>query len=434
MPRLHTLYLPNGRRSTPFAFILDQTTPMTEAAIAAWQAFAEKCGALDIMFTAETIDIDPETSDGWQPEDDEPVAYAPAGCEGHPLPAFVSDLIDAVREAHAAAWVPWESANLDPESPRVMTHREDACPSLNDGMTGCPMHDPILEGGWVTWPYFATQQGIITRICEHGITHPTPEEYLGGFDTPHLCDGCPCAPVADFSIVVSDLANTKLPRGTLLLGVKDDSAPDTTPPAPAAAEVTPDEWFSAPITHEGDVVGNAELHPDGRVRGTLGATTSGETLAEALAKGPLSGDWGPPSMPAMDAVRANIEDAFRSGLVAPADPSLYPTMPEIPGADAEPGSVRRGGVTFPVRVQPLGADGEPVGEAGVYDLPGPVRVTEIHEKHGDPILTEEAFEPFGSSPVGPDEVRLCVAASNGARCTREYRHDGLHEFGPFTRV
>lgn len=421
MPRLHTLYLPGNGEGMPFAFILDQANPMSVPARNAWESFAEKCGARAITFTAETIDIDPEPAD-------EPIDYYTtdhSGCDHAPPPGLMRSLIETIVKAgNAEAWVPWEPANLDPESPQVMTHREEACPASNDGVTGCPMHDPILEGGWVTWPYFATPQGIISRICDHGITHPTPEEYLGGFDTPHLCDGCPCAPVPDFSIVVSDLANTKLPRGTLLLGTKDDPrqaasriapewadrlakqprdtsgrwAPDdptpvTAPPAPAAAEVTPTEWFSAPITHEGKTVGNAELHPDGRMRGTLGANIPGETLAEALAKGPLSGDWGSPSMPVMDAIRANIEDVSR----------------------------QRG-----IRIQSLGADGEPVGEAKDYPLAGSARVKKIPTEQGEPV------EKWTTAEVSFAD---CGAGTLGAPCVLAKGHEGLHEFGgPFTRV
>jgi hypothetical protein len=401
MPRLHILHLPTDQFGERFAFILDQATPMHEAAVAAWQSFAEKCGALDIMFTADTIDIDPEISDGWTPDDDEPVGYGPAEQCCGPRVITPLDLVSMVQAAHAAAWEPWAPANLDPESPKISTHPAASCAAVNNEALGCPMHAPILDGPWAEWPFFAANPAdigpTIVRICDHGISHPTPEEYLGGFDTPHLCDGCPCAPVADFSIVVSDLANTRLPRGTLLLGVKDE--PGISP-----------EWPDRLAKQNRDEVGRF-----------INDDPTPVTAPPATAGG------------AMDAVRANIEDVYaRSGLVAPAASFPFLSAPEVPGADAEPGSVRRGGTA---RVQPLGADGEPIGEAKDYPLAGPVEVTE--KEYGtevSAVLAEQAFEPFGSSPLGPDEVRLCVAASNGARCTREYRHDGLHEFGPFTRV
>lgn len=406
MPRLHTLYLPRNGEGMPFAFILDQTNPMTEAAITAWKGFAEKCGACDIMFTAETIDIDPEISDGWQPDDDQPVDYLitdHSGCHHPPL----LDILTAVREAHAAAWVPWEPANLDPESPRISTHREEVCPALNNGAEGCPMHAPILHGDWAGWPYYASHNPeigtTITRICEHGITHPTPEEYPGGLDVPHLCDGCQCAPEDDrdrYAIVVSDLANTRLPRGTLLLGVKDDpgvsaewpdrlakqnrdevgrfindptpvTAPPATvqmgdlsgwmPPQPSSADLVAENWFApVPITHEGASVGTAELHPDGRVRGTFApvAHEAATLTTEMLAKAPLSGDW--------------------------------------------------------ARIQPLGPDGEPVGEAKDYPLTGPVKIAE---------------KTYDDLPVPQ-----CDGGGENTRCTLDRGHDGLHEFGPFNRV
>lgn len=380
MPRLHTLYLPGNGEGMPFAFILDQANPMTEAAIAAWKGFAEKCGARDIIITAETIDIDPEISDGWQPDDDEPVD-APAGPCCGPRVITPLDLVSMVQAAHAAAWVPWEPANLDPESPQVMTHREEACPALNDGMTGCPMHAPELDGPWAAWPYFATPQGIITRICDHGITHPTPEEYLGGFDTPHLCDGCPCAPVADFSIVVSDLANTKLPRGTLLLGVKDDPTPVTAPPAGG--------WVNKPPQ-----CNLVQFGGDNRCRRELGHDGECQFPPEFVAEDLADGD-------------------FRNVM----------------------------------RIQPLGADGEPVGEAKDYPLAGPVTITEGAggetrncfcglpmgdcEHAGTPAQTGRT-ELVDTGWIAPPEK--CVAGGEASRCTRPYGHEGLHEFGPFTRV
>ncbi len=451
MPRLHTLYLPNGRRSTPFAFILDQTNPMTETAIEAWKSFAEKCGALDIMFTADTIDTDPdrEISDGWQPDDDEPVDYAPADQCCGPRVIGIPDLVSMVQAAHAAAWVPWTPANLDPESPEVMTHRVEVCPAVGNGVSGCPMHAPIDNGPWVSWPYYVSHNpeigATITRICGHGITHPTPEEYLGGMDIPHLCDGCPCAPEEDrdrYAIVVSDLANTRLPRGTLLLGVKDDPAPSATdlaaadwrrrkdatgargwnalyqgapgdqddptpvtaPPASPsewvrglvgegvidlaqAVEKLPnlaeENWFSAPITHDGRTVGTAELNPDGRVRGTFAPVVTHEAdtvTAEMLAGAPLSGDW--------------------------------------------------------TRIQPLGADGEPVAAAKDYPLAGPVTITE--KAYVDPA------EPFAvqrggigakwKAPESEAAVQQCAAGGAETQCLLSHGHEGLHDFGPFTRV
>jgi hypothetical protein len=556
MPRLHTIYLPGpGSR---FAFILDQANPMSDLAEGQWRVFAESCGAAGIVLTADTIDTDPdrEISDGWEPEDDEPVDYITtdhSGCHHSPPPGLMRSLIETLAAAgNAEVWEPWEPANLDPESPKVMTHREEACPALNGSVLGCPMHE-VFEGPWSVWPYYASRTaeagGVVTRICDHGVTHPTPEEYVGGLDTPHLCDGCPCANDEDrdrYAIVVSDLANTRLPRGTLLLGVKDDPTPVTAPPSGEEARGACGNQLrrslgfplecSLPLGHDGAHSGGgkgwdntgawpfypgyqsapgdgfvpvrvADLKPcDGKVtlderipsaepcalgmghRGThltlsggalVGYLFAGNPIPVPEGEGPIAfvaGDlgegWGAPSMPAMDAVRANIEDAYaRSGLVAPADPSLYPSMPEIPGADAEPGSVRRGGIPSPVRVQPLGADGEPVGEAKDYPLAGPVAVTEkeygalIDGACGETVncfcgLTMGDCEHDGTaSDVSPlqavantienvkaqsrmaptaepldvisaevEDTLQCTAASNGARCTRDHQHEGLHTF------
>ena len=163
----------------------------------------------------------------------------------------------------------------------------------------------------------------------------------------------------------------------------------------------------------------------------------------------------------MDAVRANIEDAYsRSGLVAPS--MVYPTLPETPGADSEPGSVRRGGVAFPVRVQPLGPDGEPVGAAKDYPLAGPVTITEkeyggLTEGAGGETVNCFCGLPMGdcehdgaASDVEPfavqrgrmtamwkaadvvtaevEDTPQCTAASDGARCTKDHKHEGLHTF------
>lgn len=349
MPRLHTLYLPGNGEGMPFAFILDQANPlMIEAAIAAWESFAEKCGARAIMFTAETIDIDPEPAD----EANKPIDYYTtdhSGCDHPP----VSDILDLVRAAHAAAWVPWEPANLDPESPKIATHPADSCAAVNNEATGCPMHAPILGGSWEAWPFFAANPAdigpTIVRICEHGISHPTPEEYLGGFDTPHLCDGCECAgqDVRDqFSIVVSDLANTKLPRGTLLLGTKDAAAPSLSP-----------EWAER----------LSKVNRDATGMWVPGAPPSPLATSEAQA-----GDWGT------------------------------------------------------ARIQPLGADGEPVGEAKDYPLAGSARVKKIPTEQGEPVEKRTTAEVSFAD---------CGAGTLGAPCVLAKGHEGLHEFGgPFTRV
>jgi hypothetical protein len=402
MPRLHTLYLPNGRRSTPFAFILDQTNPMTDDAITAWKGFAVNCGALDIMFTAETIDIDPETSDGWQPDDDEPIdLYTTdhSDCH-HSAPSGVMRvLIDTLVQAgNAEAWVPWEPANLDPESPKVMTHREEACPALTGSVLGCPMHE-VFVGPWAAWPYYASRTaeegGVVTRICDHGITHPTPEEYVGGFDAPHLCDGCPCAAPEDrdlYAIVVSDLANTRLPRGTLLLGAKDD-------PRQAASRIAP-EWADHLAKQPRDASGKFIDDP---TPVTTPPASPSEWARDLVDKGTITREQATEKLPNLyDALTVPAPDLTAENWgqqvhlpLGPTDPSLYPTVDLQDVSDAEPGSVRRGGVAFPVRVQPLGPDGEPVGEAWTYPLAGPVGITE--KEYGDPVLSEEAFEPFGSS-------------------------------------
>lgn len=483
MPRLHVLYLPHGER---FAFILDQTNPMNDLAEGAWRVFAEKCGADDILITADTIDVDPEMGEPFEPVD--LFTDDHDGCNH--APRFVTDLIDQVRNAHAAAWVPWTPANLDPESPEVMTHRVEVCPAIGNGVSGCPMHAPIDNGPWVSWPYYVSHNpeigATITRICEHGITHPTPEEYLGGMDIPHLCDGCECASEEDrdrYAIVVSDLANTRLPRGTLLLGVKDDPMPVTAPPATsyhsAPAEgltpvrvpdlkpcdghatwdgVSPDtELCALGMGHRGFHMAVKDGHLGGYFH-------AGDPIPAPEGEGPIAfvaadraTDWvekqagdvrcGARYFTGVGSLGCNLSHDHLGNHTA----GLVSWLNDGPdAADRAPSEWYQEPVTEPLatptmadlaaenwgtaRIQPLGPDGEPVGEAGVYDLPGPVRVTEIPAKPGDPVLVEQAFEPFGSSPVGPDEVRLCMAASNGARCTREYRHDGLHEFGPFTRV
>lgn len=413
MPRLHTLYLPGDGEGMPFAFILDQTNPMTEEAMAAWDAFAVNCGALDIMLTADTIDIDPEISDSWEP-DDEPIGYTPAGEPGIRV-VGLPDLMRLAQAANAAAWEEWTPANLDPESPSVMTHRKEVCPAFNDGITGCPTHDPILEGGWVTWPYYASRTaeagGVITRICVHGVTHPTPEEYLSGFDTPHLCDGCPCAPTADFSIVVSDLANTRLPRGTLLLGVKDDPTPVTAPPSP--------QYHSAPAT--GLVpVRVPDLKP---CTGRMLVNEASEACAlghghrgrhAAISDGRLIGTGFVGTCVAVPVGDGPI--AF----VAEDEPITHTAMPEKIAQAPLSG--------YWARIQPLGADGEPVGEAGVYDLPGPVRVTKLAAEQGEPV------ERWTTAEIELTHLKPCGAAGDRGPCIRYSGHEGLHDFGPFTRI
>lgn len=422
MPRLHIIYLPDDPGAR-FAFILDQANPMTEAAIAAWQSFAEKCGAQDIMLTADTIDTDPETSDGWQPDDDEPVDYAPAGPCCDPRVIGIPDLVSMVQAAHAAAWVPWEPANLDPESPKISTHPADSCAAVNNEALGCPMHAPILDGPWAEWPFFAANPAdigpTIVRICDHGISHPTPEEYAGGFDTPHLCDGCPCAPVPDFSIVVSDLANTRLPRGTLLLGVKDDPTPVTAPPASGWVNKPPqctvsdgaDRCVLLP-SHEGHHHFLDEFHT---VRPTV------DLKAE---------------MPPQCNLRQFGGDGRCQGVLGHDGECRFPV-----GFAAE----NWGTAT----IQPLGADGEPVGEAKDYPLAGPVTITKkayptvdlqnVPDVAPEPSENVTMFDAeTGRSSVvdagwvAPPET--CLAGSETLRCTRPYGHEGLHDFGPFTRV
>lgn len=444
MPRLQIVELPRTLApfaKTPFAFILDHTNPMTEAAIAAWKGFAEKCGARDIIITAETIDIDPETSDGWEPDDDEPADYFAAdhthnGCEGHSVPEFIVNL---VKTANDEAWEKWEPENLDPGSPRILTHRKDACSSLVGDQRGCPMHDPMLDGPWAAWPYWADRNSdVLTRICDHGISHPTPEEYAGGFDTPHLCDGCECAPEEDrdrYTIVVSDLANTRLPRGTLLLGVKDDPTPVTAPPANVPDWVAKQDAYVGCGARYNTGIGSLGCKmPHGHEGNHTGGGVSW------LNDGPDSADR---------------------------TPAEWYAAPAVPDLAAE----NWGTAT----IQPLGADGEPVGEAKDYPLAGPVEVTEKeygaltegaggetvncfcglpidgHPDHGTepdamPTITAnvhrvtdiaeeiEPVEKWATAEIAFTDIRPCGVGVLGAPCVLAKGHEGLHEFGQFNRV
>lgn len=72
----------------------------------------------------------------------------------------------------------------------------------NDGQTFAPNHSTVMCRGWDCvlhnpsdhamrdWPtQYNLEYDTIERLCEHGIAHPDPDNFmLDGYD--HVCDEC----------------------------------------------------------------------------------------------------------------------------------------------------------------------------------------------------------------------------------------------------
>lgn len=72
----------------------------------------------------------------------------------------------------------------------VNIHSKDQCKSGN-----CVIHNPSIHE-MLSWPTLFREEGLMERVCEHGVGHPDPDS-LAFFESQgiknmgiHGCDGC----------------------------------------------------------------------------------------------------------------------------------------------------------------------------------------------------------------------------------------------------
>jgi hypothetical protein len=55
----------------------------------------------------------------------------------------------------------------------------------------CPIHSPSPKAEAIGSTHWRWDRGIMERLCEHGVGHPDPDDYVvRQGDGVHGCDGC----------------------------------------------------------------------------------------------------------------------------------------------------------------------------------------------------------------------------------------------------